>query len=218
MEQESEAGREYTFDLTGGRLCLDFVNTVNGSRARPTERLRAYDDLASWGRQAKAFGEHDARRLFAQAQRRPRDAAAALAEALRLREALFRILAARVDLRAPDPPDMELVNGVLSKALVHQRVVKTPGGFAWGWADDAGRLDRVLWPVVRSAADLLTSPDLSRVRRCAGANCDWLFMDMSRNQTRRWCNMQECGNRAKAKRYYQRHRARPGAPAAGPAG
>jgi len=207
MEQQPGTGYKYTFDLTGGRLCLDFVNTVSGSRARPTERLHGYEDLVAWAGQAKALGEDDADRLSAEAQHRPRDAAAALADALRLREALFRILAARVDLRTPESADMELVNGALSKALVHQRVVRTPGGFAWGWADDARRLDRILWPVVRSAADLLTSPDLSRVRRCAGANCDWLFMDMSRNQTRRWCNMQECGNRAKAKRYYQRHRA-----------
>ena len=76
----------------------------------------------------------------------------------------------------------------------------------WGGAGSVDALERVLWPVVRSAADLLTSPERGRVRRCGGANCDWLFMDNSRNHSRRWCDMGSCGNRAKARRYYARHK------------
>ncbi len=200
----------YVFDLSGGRLCLDFVNTLSGSRARPTERLRSYDDLVSWGRQSGAITAPIAERLAAEARARPRDAARALDSAVRLREVMFRILAACADLRPADETDVAALNVALSEALPHQRLVKTPDGFEWGWVEDAEALGRIPWAAIRSAADLLTSPDLRRVRRCAGANCDWLFMDMSRNRTRRWCDMKGCGNRAKARRYYERHRARRG--------
>lgn len=198
----------YAFDLSGGRLCLDFVNTVSGSRARPTERLNGYQDLLSWGRQAGALADRDARHLEQAARRRPADAARVLADAVGFREVLYRVFSAVVSLRPPDPRDVDALNGMLSHALARQRVERKPGGFAWGWAEDADALDRMLWPVARSAADLLVSPDLKRVRQCAGANCDWLFMDMSRNRSRRWCDMKGCGNRAKARRYYERHRAR----------
>lgn len=204
--------KEYVFDLSGGRLCLDFINTVSGSRAHPTERLNSYPDLVSWSRQAGALGDREAQHLAQAAARRPDDAARTLREAVGFREALFRVFAAVVGLRPPDPDDLAALNAMLPRALAQQRIERKAGGFVWGWTDDGEALDRMLWPVARSAADLLVSPDLKRVRRCAGANCDWLFIDMSRNGSRRWCDMSGCGNRAKARRYYERHRAR--APAA----
>ena len=89
-------------------------------------------------------------------------------------------------------------------ALARQRVTLTEDGYRWGWLDDEAALDRMLWPVLRSTADLLTSPDLASVRHCASESCDWLFMDMSRGQRRQWCDMRTCGNRAKARRHYER--------------
>jgi len=209
---ETSDRAEYTFDLSGGLLCLDFVNTVSGSRARPTERLHSHRDLLSWARQARVVAEDEIGRLAREAQRRPGDAARALDDALGLREALFRIFTARIELRANDRADLHLLNAWLSRALAHQRIAETPDGFAWTWDDHGGALERIVWPVIRSAADLLTSPDLRRVRRCAGPTCDWLFMDTSRNHTRRWCDMDSCGNRAKARRYYERHRAHANTP------
>jgi predicted RNA-binding Zn ribbon-like protein len=201
---------EYVFDFSGGRLCLDFTNTVSGSRAHPTERLNDYQDLVSWGRQAGVLGDREAQRLAQAARQDPDAAARALAKTVEFREALFRILAAAVSIRPPDPDDLAVLNAMLPRALSHQRIERQAGGFAWGWTEDAEALDRMLWPVARSAADLLVSPELKRVRQCAGANCDWLFVDMSRNGSRRWCDMSECGNRAKARRYYERHRAKAG--------
>ena len=205
---EGSQQAEYTFDLSGGLLCLDFVNTVSGRpRARPTERLNTHRDLVSWARQARVSPDGALARLSREAERRPRDAAKALEEARGIREAMFRIFAARLERRAPEAADLDVFNAALGRALAHQRVAGTEDGFAWAWADDDGALDRVVWPVVRSAAELMTSPDLRRLRRCAGATCDWLFIDRSRNHTRRWCDMDSCGNRAKAQRYYKRHRA-----------
>jgi len=76
--------------------------------------------------------------------------------------------------------------------------------FAWGWDFYQAALDDIIWPVVRSAADLLTSDTLPMLRICAADDCQWLFMDTSKNQTRRWCNMKSCGNRAKARRHIER--------------
>jgi len=198
--------KEYAFDLSGGRLCLDFANTVSGSRARPTERLHSYDDLISWARQAGTVDEREAQRLAQAARRHPADAARVLADAVHLREALFRIFSAGTEDRLPQPGDVEALNAALPVALAHQRLEVGADGFVWGGAGSVDALERVLWPVVRSAADLLTSPERGRVRRCGGANCDWLFMDNSRNHSRRWCDMGSCGNRAKARRYYARHK------------
>ncbi|MCL6613391.1 MAG: CGNR zinc finger domain-containing protein [Firmicutes bacterium] len=82
------------------------------------------------------------------------------------------------------------------------------GGFAWKWGGEGKALDRMLWPVVRSAAELLISGDRERVRECAAEGCGWLFLDASRNTRRKWCAMTSCGNRAKARRYYERKRKR----------
>ena len=80
--------------------------------------------------------------------------------------------------------------------------------YTWEWAKYDQDLDRPLWPVARTAADLLTSGRLDRVRECPGADgCGWLFYDTSKNGSRRWCSMEGCGNVAKARRLYARRRA-----------
>ena len=89
------------------------------------------------------------------------------------------------------------------------RLVPTRGGVAWAWADDDGALDRVLWPVVWSAVELLTSADLGRIKECPGGGegpCAWLFVDTSKNAIRRWCSMAECGGEAKSRRQTARRR------------
>jgi predicted RNA-binding Zn ribbon-like protein len=85
-------------------------------------------------------------------------------------------------------------------------IAPSGGGFAWEWYEVDGALDLPVWIVARSAADLLMSADLTRVRKCASEKCDWLFLDASRNRSRRWCDMAVCGNRAKARRNYARRR------------
>jgi predicted RNA-binding Zn ribbon-like protein len=201
------AAPEYVFDLSGGRLCLDFVNTVGGSRAAPKERLNTYLDLVSWGRQAGLLDERDAQHLGQLAKRRPNDAAHILAGAVTLREALFRIFSGAAECRPQRPEDMEVFNTALSRALAHVRLDATAEGCVRVWGDDPDALDRMLWPVLRSAMDVLTSEEeRGRIHTCESPTCDWLFMDTSRNHSRRWCDMKSCGNRAKARRYYERHK------------
>jgi hypothetical protein len=83
--------------------------------------------------------------------------------------------------------------------------------FVWEWHEADGALELPIWIVAQSASDLLVSSELGRVRECAGERCDWLFLDASRNRSRRWCDMAACGNRAKAQRNYARRRGSSGA-------
>ncbi len=194
----------WTFHLSGF-LCLDFANTVSwrGS-GRPIERLGAYADLVAWGRQTGLLTTGEARRLAAQGARRDPEARRALAEGRRVREMIYRIFRALADGGAPMPADLTALNREVSRALSRRQVVGQGTGFAWSWRDDDDPLRRLLWPVVQSAAELLTSADVRHLRTCGSAKCGWIFLDTSRNRRRRWCDMRVCGNRAKVRRFYAR--------------
>jgi predicted RNA-binding Zn ribbon-like protein len=196
-------------ELIGGRLCLDYANTVS-TRTGPLhhEYLTSYADLLEWSLHAGILTDRDAHHLGRQAARRPTEAAAVLKQAIAVRETIYRIFSAIAHQRAPAKADVATLNAALAQALSRLRVLPSGESFEWQWVQDSRALDIMLWPVVRSAADLLTSADLRRVRQCARREgCDWLFVDSSKNQSRRWCSMSACGSRAKARRYYQRKRA-----------
>jgi predicted RNA-binding Zn ribbon-like protein len=202
---------EYVFDLSGGRLCLDFATTLDGRASEPRERLNTYADLVSWGRQAGTVSPSAARRLLEGASRHPRRAAAVLEQARELREAIYRIWVAEAHQEPPPVEDVELLNSVLARALGHQRLDREVEAYVLNWRDDDA-LESILWRVVKSAAELLTSEEAKLVRQCeafATSDCAWLFIDETRNRSRRWCSMTSCGNRAKARRHYQRARKRP---------
>lgn len=100
-----------------------------------------------------------------------------------------------------------MINQDLADAAPHREVARDGEGFSWRWRAPVSSLEAPLWPILQSAADLLTSADLARLRQCNGHNCTWLFLDRSKNKSRRWCDMQICGNRAKSRRHYARTRA-----------
>jgi predicted RNA-binding Zn ribbon-like protein len=189
----------YKFELSGGRLCLDFANTVE---SRPTERrrdlLESYADLAAWSRASRILSPADERALLRRAHRSPARAARVLRQARSLREALFAAFAHR-SRTAVDEIQKELPRAYRRPILRRFHLL---------WGDDPRSLDGMLGPVLRSAVELLTSEELERVRVCGAEDCDWLFLDESRSRSRQWCNMASCGNRAKARRFYRRHRGR----------
>ena len=196
------------FDFSGGLLCLDFANTLSGRGGeRSRERLNEYGDLVSWSRQAGVITDLEAQRLLREARRRPAESVSILDRAIELRETLYRLFSTVVAGQLPESGEIRDLNTVLAGALSHARIIPTEAGFAWDWAGRGERLDQPLWPVARSAAELLTSAQLDRVRECAEAGCAWLFLDTSRNRSRQWCDMKVCGNRAKARRHYARARA-----------
>jgi predicted RNA-binding Zn ribbon-like protein len=205
------------FKFNSGRLCLDFTNTVH---PRPlSERLdylNRYADLLSWARQATILTPGEAATLAEAARQHPRAAAEALAQALSLREALYGLLSARAAGLPAPATDLDTINKAIGKAM--GRAGLTPsarGGFEWSWPGSTLAVDRVAWWVARSAAELLTSKDLTGVRECASYDCGWLFMDNTKNRSRRWCDMATCGNRAKGRRHYERRKSAGGSGATG---
>lgn len=193
--------------LPSGKLCLEFANTADWHAApEPEEHLTAYADLVGWARQFDLLTSGEAETLLAQAAAHPALAAEFHAWAIELREAIYRIFAAVAHGAVPSPTDVAILNEALPQAFNGPTLVADNGGFTWRYHTGAG-LDRMLWPVLRSAAMLLTSPDLDRVGQCADdRGCGYLFFDSSRNRSRRWCDMGSCGNRAKARRHQTRHR------------
>jgi predicted RNA-binding Zn ribbon-like protein len=197
----------YRFEFVGGELCLDFSNTVGGDRRKtPVEHLHNYADLVAWARQGDVLTPAQARALLLRAQREPAAAAEALAWGTELREALYRAFIAIAEGKRPAPSDVERLNRALAESLSHRRVVQSGRGFELVW-DDSDDLRRMLWPVAASAAELLVDEHRAPVKLCGMSeegSCGWLFVDSSRNATRRWCTMKDCGNRAKARRHYAR--------------
>lgn len=201
----------------GGRLCLDFVNTVRGRISRSGsrrgkdyadrivgERLDSYDALLRWATLVGVLTQREAKSLVQQASAKPADAAAVLQRSLTLREAMYRVCKAAVEGWSPPPEELAVLNRELQAARMHERIVGS-SRLAWQW-DETLALDRVLWPIVRSAGELLTSADLERVGQCPGNECGWLFLDTSRSGRRQWCDMAECGNLAKVRRFRLKRR------------
>jgi len=196
---------EPAFELTGGAPCLDFANTVDNRPTATRELLRSYGDLVTWAEQSRILDAAAAAELRAEAERRPGAAESALAGARALREAIYAIFSARAGGRGAPAGALATLNAALAPSLARLRLDARDGdAFGWQWSLEDGALDGLLAPIVDSAAELLTSSDLARVRECEADNCGWLFIDRSRNRSRRWCDMSVCGNRAKVRRHYQR--------------
>lgn len=194
------------FELTGGTLCLDFVNTLGDRPRRLEERLQRYEDLIAWLRQTGAVSRQMAAQLRRRARAHPGQARKSLGRALSLRESLYGLLSTVARGGTPGGAELNELNEALAEALARLRIASGPGGPHWEWRRAEHELDLPLWPVTRSAADLLTSPERLQVRECAGDACSWLFVDRSRTRRRRWCSMSTCGNRDKARRHYARTR------------
>lgn len=192
------------FELSGGNLCLDFVNTW-GDRSRPdADLLVSYTALLGFARQAGVLDLEQWQRLTERAQENPGTGAWVLKTATDFREAAYGLFAGRARGRPIASGDLLPVNAALRETLPQRRLATDGENLEWVWCDPAESLASPLWPIVLSAAELLTSSDLPRVRQCDGARCTWLFLDHSRSRSRRWCSMASCGNRAKARRHYQR--------------
>lgn len=195
--------------LVGGRLCLDFVNTVDGRRNDSSplgDKLDHYSDLVAWSQHTGIVTAAEAARLIKESRQKPAAANTVLRRAIALREALHRIFKATVKGSVPRSIDLETVNDELLKARKNERLINTDKGFRWEWISGETALDRMLWSVAQSAAEFLSAGDFSRLRECCGEECGWLFEDTSRNRSRQWCHMQDCGNLAKVRRFRTRAR------------
>jgi len=200
----SRAGR---LTLVGGAACLDFANTSSGrGTALLQEHLRSYDLLLVWSEHAGVVSPGERRRLARLAARQPRVAARVLRRALALREAIHAIGAALAHAGRPPAAALAVVNREFAAAMAQARLRPADGGFALDWAGVPAALDSVLRPLVRSAAELLLGPLRDRVKQCPGHGCGWIFLDLTKNRNRRWCEMEVCGTRHKIRRYRERRR------------
>jgi predicted RNA-binding Zn ribbon-like protein len=215
-DQEADVGgvrRERRFELRGGVPCLDFVNTLAWRLTdHPVEYFGSYEDLLAWGGQAGLLAPDETEALSGRAATDPEGARATLSRVVALREAVHRVLSTTIADEPPDQDALLTLNRELSGALSRLRVAPAAGdSYVWTWERDGvdgsrPPLERSLWPMARSAAELLTSSKLDRVKVCAGEGCGWMFLDESRNASRRWCDSRDCGNRERVRRHLARKR------------
>ena len=200
-----------TYELTGGHPALDFVNTVGGNRlVEPREHLPRFSDLVAWATDAHVITPMEAKALGREALAYPADAEGALLHARAFRESLYRVLLALVESRPALPADVEALEGEVHRALAARRLESKAGRFSWT-LPGVCLLETVVPRLAVVASELLTSEALKRVRVCEATSsdgCGWLFLDETRNHSRRWCSMATCGNQHKARRHYARVRAR----------
>lgn len=213
IEDRVPAGNKQS--LIDGKLCLDFTNTAEWHASEhPKEKLKTYNDLVKWGLLSEILSEKEAQKLIHKAKRESSRADEVLKLAIELREAIYHVFSDVAKGKLPPKKDMAVINLNLSRTMAQSRLVHTEYGFIWSTSGGKGEMDCMLDPVVRSAAELLTSDSLGRVKECADdRGCGYLFLDQSRNRSRRWCDMADCGNRAKARRFYRkRQKKQPTAP------
>ena len=183
------------FKFIAGSLCLDFVNIVGAwaDGAALREKLARPEDLNRWSQLANVAGTQAP------------VTGAIFRRAIALRQALYWVFTAAVGRCEPSNEDLQTLNRELAAAQSKEFLAHTGTEFRLQFPEAP---ERVLWAVVRSAADLLTSEKLGRLRQCPGEDCGWLFLDTSRNGMRQWCEMRVCGNRAKARKFRERSRPR----------
>jgi predicted RNA-binding Zn ribbon-like protein len=196
------------FEFTGGNPCLDFADTVdNRTSDHPQELLTDYGRLLQWAEEARVISAKTAERLRHLASHEPGQALATLRTSVKLRDAIYLIFSAVAQRQMVPSTALANLNKAVGQAAQHSRLVYASRRFTWEWIDPGSNLDSMLWPVSQAAAELLSGEDIGYVRQCASEDCSWLFLDKTKNHRRRWCDMKSCGNRDKARRYYQRQKA-----------
>jgi predicted RNA-binding Zn ribbon-like protein len=193
--------------IVGGNLALNFVNTRTGppGGASDDDVLRDYGDLVAWARHVGSLSGSEAGGLLRLARRDRLGARDAFDRTVRLRDALDDVFRASATRRRPPAPSVAALRTAEVEALARGALVVADGAFAWSWSDDRS-LARPLGPVIHAAIELLTDGPLDRVKACAG--CQFLFVDGSKNRSRRWCSMEDCGSNDKMRRFVERRAAR----------
>ena len=197
------------FELLCGPVCLDFVNTLDNRPTQPKDLLNRYVDLLYFGQDTGILTEAQVNHFIERSYFAPDVAAETLRSAVEMREAMYGVFSAIVNKQPVPRPALAQLNGKIQYAAEHARLVQKNGRFVWEFdaLTPPDRIfDPVLWPIARSGADLLASDQLEFVRACSSKTCQWLFLDTSKNHRRQWCSMKQCGNRAKARRFYVRQK------------
>ena len=212
IETKLARRRPPKFELIGGNVCLDFINTLDDRpSAQPQELLKNYYELARFGEDTGILTPAQLDFFFDNAHLMPDEAGDALRRAINLREAMYAVFSALMKKQTAPAVAMDTLNAYIRDAAQHSRLVQNrvqnkdvqrEGRCEWRFDDLTSAFGAMLWPITRAAADLLASSDLAQVRACSSPTCQWFFLDTSKNHHRRWCNMKVCGNRAKVRKFY----------------
>ena len=186
-------------------LSIDFANTVAYRGSTSEDSLHNLGDLFTWLAAAKALPEPAVTALPKLIAGAHSDAVRLFNDAISLREMIYSMLRAVARHLAPPAGDLQRLNHALGEAPLRLSLAQAGAEMGWRVAIEPTAAS-LLAPILWSAADIIAGPDSARLRECANDQCLWLFLDDSKNGTRRWCSMQACGNRAKAHRHYQRHK------------
>jgi predicted RNA-binding Zn ribbon-like protein len=188
-------------------LAVEFANTLMWRGSAPAESLHTAGDLVAWLSANRAVPPGALDDLTGWFDAHPGHAATFLRDAIEIRESIYRLLHSVAASSVAETADLRQLNTALRASPPRELLERADGNY--GWRIDAKPVAAgILAPVLWSAADVLVGPDAARVRECANHRCLWLFLDDSKNGSRRWCSMQMCGNRAKAQRHYQRHKSK----------
>ena len=193
----------------GGHPVLDFVNTVHSRfQADITDYLHSYEDVVQWQLAAGLVSKRSADTLLATAGADPAQAARAFKCAIGLRETLYDIFLAIAHNEMPTQEKLDQLNGLLASHSSQQRLQLAEEEVCWECQINTSKCESLIGPIVRAAAELLTSRKLGRIKECpAPDGCGWLFLDTSKNRSRSWCSMKTCGNLAKVRRFRKSHAA-----------
>lgn len=199
MSRDPERGLAQFF---GGRVCLDFANTIDWRlSAEPQELIPDYATFLRWSSMRGILPAAAIARLQKQAVRNPAAANTALAEAHMLRTEICRAATA---LCRGEALVLAPFNHRLASLPSQPPLVSADAGYVHDLPGKA--LDEPLWPVLWSLTALLTSQDATRLGSCQAQDCGWFFVDESPNHSRLWCSSEVCGNRERARRAYAKRR------------
>src|SRR3984893_135881 len=199
--------RAGSLDLVGGELAWDFTNTSSERRAPARqEHLRDFDNLMQWVEDARILPPSDCAYTRAELAGHPRRSRRIFERAIEMRELIWTIGTALAEQRPVSGKLLELLSAAHAENLRHAEMKMRLGSYIWGWDPRRDIQAAILGPITLSALTLLMNKDLLRTKRCAGHECGWLFLDTTKNNRRRWCEMRVCGNRAKVRAARERQR------------
>lgn len=193
------------YKFIGGQLCFDFTNTVSWrGLGHPHEWLDSFDNLAKWAQIAKVLSNQETREMKRRLSVQEEMGKKKLQQLKETRETLYNIFNSTINQVSPSEKDIRGLNRIAKKAMGHLELAPTSGGFGLNWQDNISEMDKIHYSIVRSAIQVLTTKDLTRVKKCP--SCQWLYLDMSKNKSRRWCTMEDCGNRHKVNAFNKHRR------------
>jgi predicted RNA-binding Zn ribbon-like protein len=198
-----------SYMMVGERLCMDFINTVSWreSTEKRREWFAGYANLVDWSIHAGVLSGQQAKALLLKAEEKPPEAGDVLKQAVEMREVMYRVFKSIAEEAPPLEKDLDRFNEFVSRFYRKLQLIHEKDYYIMKFDYSGENLDMMLPPILQSAVDLLVSKnDLERVKQCEGDPCGWLFFDTSRNRSRRWCSMADCGNRAKARRFYKKEK------------